>query len=322
MMKDAIKDFAKQFSYKPQVENADALVKKKRFVVVGMGGSRLGGDMLLRLKPTLPLVVHANYGLPTLPAGELEESLIICSSYSGNTEEVLEAYEDAKARGLALVVISVGGKLIEWAKRDGLPYIQVPDTDIQPRSALGFSVLAHLELIGEHALLATVQGLAEILKPEELEPNGKALAEKMKDHMPLIYSSEANRTIAWNWKIKFNETGKIPAFFNVFPELNHNEMTGFDVKESSKHLSERVFVVLLKDADDHPKIQKRMEVVQRLYEDRGLPVETIDLIGKTPEEKIFSSLMLADWAAFYTAALYGLESEQVPMVEEFKNMIA
>lgn len=321
-MEDAIRDFAKQFAYEPVIEHADALEGKPRFLVVGMGGSHLGGDMLLRLKPELPLRVHMDYGLPTLPPGELEESLVICSSYSGNTEEVLEAYEAAKKQGLALAVIAVGGKLIEWAKRDGTPYIHMPDIGIQPRSALGFSTLAHLKLLQEDALLAELSALADILKPEAIEPAGDALAKKIKDHVPVIYASLTNWTLAWNWKIKFNETGKIPAFYNVFSELNHNEMTGFDVKESSTHLSDRFFFIILKDSEDHPKIQKRMDVLKKLYEDRGLPVEMTALAGATTGEKMFSSLVLADWTAVKSAGLYGLESEQVPMVEEFKKLIA
>jgi glucose/mannose-6-phosphate isomerase len=322
MMEDAIRNFAKQFAYQPVIENQDALARKPWFLVVGMGGSHLGGDMLLRLKPTLPLRVHMDYGLPVLPPGELEESLVICSSYSGNTEEVLEAYENAREQGLDLAVIAVGGTLIEWAKRDGVAYIQMPDTHIQPRSALGFSVLAHLKLIGEDALLSDISGLAGTLKPEEVESAGKVLAEKIKGYVPVVYSSHTNWTLAWNWKIKFNETGKIPAFHNIFSELNHNEMTGFDVQESSRQLSDGFYFIILKDSDDHPKIQKRMDVLKKLYEGRGLQVEMIKLEGKTLGEKMFSSLVLADWTAVHSAALYGLESEQVPMVEEFKKMIA
>ncbi len=321
MMQDAIRDFPKQFSYQPVVEHADKLEQKEKIVVVGMGGSHLAGDMLARLLPSMDIHVYNDYGLPVLPAGYLENSLIICSSYSGNTEEVLETYDEAKQKGLAVAVIAKGGKLIEKAQEDGTPYVQMPDTGIQPRSALAFSLMGHLKLIGQDDMLTELSSLADAFDIEDLEKQGQELAARMKDHVPIIYSSQKNWTLAWNWKIKLNETGKIPAFHNVFPELNHNEMTGFDVQDSSKHLSDKFFVVLLKDSDDHPKTQKRMEIVERLYNDRGLKTETIELSGKTEAEKLFTSLLLADWTAVHTAELYGLESEQVPMVEEFKGLI-
>jgi len=322
MMADIIRNFAKQFEYEPVIENGDALEKKPRVLVAGMGGSHLGAEMTLRLDSTLPIRVHWDYGLPTRPEGELEESLVVCSSYSGNTEEVLSAYVAAKERGLALAVIAVGGKLIEWAKRDGIAYVQMPDTGIQPRSALGFATIGLLKLLGQENLISDLRALADTIDPSAVESDGKELAARLKDHVPVIYSSQTNWTLAWNWKIKFNETGKIPAFYNTFSELNHNEMTGFDVQDSSKHLSENFYFIILRDSTDHPKNLKRMETLEKLYTDRGLPVEVIELRGQSLAEKMFRSLVLADWVAVHTAELYGLESEQVPMVEEFKKMIA
>lgn len=321
-MSEAILDFPKQFEYKPAVENKRNFVKKNKFIVVGMGGSHLNGDMIQRLYPDFPVVVHQDYGLPNIPAQELKKSLIVCSSYSGNTEEVLSAYKEAQKKDLALAAISIGGKLIGYAKKDGVPYVQMPDTGIQPRSALGFSFMGLLKILGREKELREMSKLAKLLKPKPIEPKGKALAKRMKDRIPIIYSSRKNWTIAWNWKIKLNETGKVPAFYNVFPELNHNEMNGFDVTARSRHLSERFYFLILKDNSDHKKIQKRMKVVEKLYKDRNLGVETLELKGKTSAEKIFNSLILADWIAVYTAQLYGLESEQVPMVEEFKKLIA
>ena len=251
----------------------------------------------------------------------LSESLIICSSYSGNTEEVLEAYNQARLAGLSLSVIAVGGALLERAERDKVPYVQLPDTGIQPRSALGFSLRGIAALMGLDELLEESLGLFETLRPLAYEQKGRELADRLKGFVPIIYSSRANGAVAYNWKIKCNETGKIPAFYNVFSELNHNEMTGFDVKESSKQLSERFYFIFLKDPSDHPKILKRMEVLKGLYEDRNLKVEILEFEGKTACEKIFFSLLLADWTALYLAEHYGLESEQVPMVEEFKKLI-
>jgi glucose/mannose-6-phosphate isomerase len=126
----------------------------------------------------------------------------------------------------------------------------------------------------------------------------------MKNYVPVIYSSSSNLSIAYNWKIKINETGKTPAFYNIFPELNHNEMNSFDVKDSTKELSNKFYFIILKDVEDDSRILKRMDVLEKLYKDRGLQVQTIELTGKNVLHKIFSSIVFADWVAYHTALQY------------------
>lgn len=321
MMNDAINNFAKQFRFKPKIENKQNFKKKKKIIVCGMGGSHLAADLLRDLNPALDLTIHSDYGLPPVDEKEIKKTLVIASSYSGNTEEVIDGFNKALEQKLNLLVIATGGKLIELAQQNDVPYIQLPDTCIQPRSALGLSLKAMLKATGQRELFKEVETIAKILKPKTLEQAGKDLATALKGKVPVIYASTANQSTAYNWKIKLNETGKIPAFYNVIPELNHNEMTGFDIKDSSRELSEKFYFILLKDSTDHPRNIKRLEVTQKLYQDRGLSVKTIEMAGESKVEKIFSSLVLADWTAFHIAEMYGLESEQVPMVEEFKKLV-
>ncbi|MDP3741509.1 MAG: bifunctional phosphoglucose/phosphomannose isomerase [bacterium] len=345
MMNDAIKNFAKQFKYRPKIQGGK-IKKYKKFVIAGMGGSHLAAGILKTIKPELDITIHRDYGLPKIgdlsrPSATLSRpgegkgrgrTLVIASSYSGNTEETISAFEEAVKFELPIAAIAIGGKLLELAKKYDVPYVQMPDTGIQPRSALGFSLLALLKVMKQNDLLKEVRGLAGILSPLQFEEQGKALAQKLKNKVPVIYASAKNYSLAYNWKIKFNETGKIPAFYNTFPELNHNEMTGFDPVKSREaglpsaefnraSLQDKFHIIMLKDSHDHPQIQKRMEVIAKLFQDRGLPVEILELRGGSKLEQIFSSLILADWTAFYTAEGYGLESEQVPMVEEFKRLI-
>lgn len=320
MMHDAIKNFHQQFSYEPEIQNREQLEKKEKFVVVGMGGSHLAAGLLKTWKPELDIVIHRDYGLPAISEEELRNRLIILSSYSGNTEEVIDAFHAARAKGMAMTAISVGGTLLALAKEHGIPFIQLPDTGIQPRSALGYGTAALLKLVREEAL-TEIGELRVTLHPLDTEKDGKTLAQQLMGRVPVIYASTRNMSLAYNWKIKFNETGKIPAFFNVFPELNHNEMTGFDVQDSTRGLAEKFAVILLKDQRDDIRVQRRMDVLQRLYTDRGLPVERIDIQGENSWYGMFLTLVLADWAAYYIAEQYGLESEQVPMVEEFKKRI-
>jgi glucose/mannose-6-phosphate isomerase len=317
-MSDAIKNFHKQFSYKPVIEQTKHLNKFNHYYVIGMGGSHLAADLALIWNPQLPLTIVSDYGLPSRIT---KKNLVIASSYSGNTEETIDGLKIALKKKLPVVVIAVGGKLITLAKKHCLPYIQLPNTGIQPRCALGFSLRALLKILGDEKGLQESSRLAQTLKPDAYEKPGKALAEKLTNKIPIIYSSRQNSAIAYNWKIKLNETGKIPAFYNVLPELNHNEMNGFDAQPATKQLCNKFHFVFLKDKNDHPRVQKRMAILERLYRERGLPVEISELRGKTAFEKMFSSLVLADWTAVYIAKHYKLESEQVPMVEEFKKLM-
>lgn len=318
MMSEAIKSFPKQFAWKPAIVNKEKLPKKPtRFIVLGMGGSHLAADVIRGISPAAPLTVHSDYGLPSAIG---QGSLIIASSYSGNTAEVIDGLKIALRKKLSCAVIAVGGELIAIAQKNKLPYVQLLDTGIQPRSALGYSLVATLALMGAQRESKQAAALTA-LKPMASQAAGKALAKKIKGRIPVIYASARNAAVAYNWKIKFNETGKIPAFCNVIPELNHNEMTGFDAQKDTKALADNFHFILLADAADHPQVQKRMKLIEKLYKKRGLAVTVQPLKSKNPYEKIFTSLLLADWTAVAMADLYGLESEAVPMVEEFKRLM-
>lgn len=320
-MYETIKNFNKQFLYKPEIKNQEKLVQKSEFVVIGMGGSALAPMLLKTWKPNLDILIHRDYDLPHISEEKLKNKTIILSSYSGNTEEVIDAFIKAKEKKLNIVVITVGSKLLELAKENNLPYIELPNMEIQPRMALALSLKAFLKILNEQKELDELSKLAETLNPNDYENEGKLLAQKIKNYIPVIYASNHNLSLIYIWKIKLNETGKIPAFYNVLPELNHNEMTGLDVKDSTKELSSKFYFIILKDKKDNLKIIKRMQVLEKLYKDRKLNVEVIEIKGENNWHKIFSSLVLADWVAYYTALEYGLEPEKVQMVEEFKKLI-
>ena len=322
MINESIKNFSKQFAYEPKIENQDALKERfDKFIVVGMGGSNHPTGLLKIWKPELNIIVHRDYGLPAISTEELEKSLVILSSYSGNTEEVINAFQVAGERKLARVAISTGGKLLDLAKKEKVAFVKIPDTKTQPRLALGLIFEALLKAMGQEEALGEVRQLAESLDVTRYESAGRSLAEKLKGFVPVVYSSTHNGPLAYVWKIVLNETTKIPAFYNVLPELNHNEMTGFDVIKSTSALSERFHFIFLKDKSDNPRILKRMEVLERLYRDRGFKIEIVELEGESELHKIFSSVVLANWTAYYTALQYNVELEQVPMVEEFKKLI-
>ena len=320
-MKQAFIEFQKQFEYNPVIENKKKYKKSDRFIVLGMGGSNLAPEIIKSVAPELYIRTRKDYGLPTMSDKCLKKYLIIANSYSGNTEETLDGLKLAYKKKLNIIVIATGGKLIAFAKKNNLPYIQMPNFGIQPRSALGFNCRAMLRAMGQNKLYKELGMLTNTLKGKNYEARGKKLAKALKNKVPVIYSSTDNKAVAYNWKIKFNETGKVPAFYNVFPELNHNEMTGFDVKQNTKKLSNFFHFIFIRDDKDHKKIQRRMDVINRLYKKRKLPVTNLKLNGKNKWFEIFSNLLIADWASYYSSQAYKVESEQVPMVEEFKKMI-
>jgi glucose/mannose-6-phosphate isomerase len=230
MIQDDIKNFNKQFAYEPLVEHAAKLKKAKQFIVCGMGGSHLAADILKSWHPELDITVWPNYGLPPLHEKELKERLMIVSSDSGNTEEPIDSFMAARAKKVPLAVVAAGGKLLRLAEKYAVPHVAMPDMHMQPRLAIGLSLRSMLALMGEKALLAETDELASHLHPFREELRGRDLAKRLHGSVPVVYASLRNAAVAMNWKIKLNETGKVPSFWNTVPEMNHNEMTGFDAK--------------------------------------------------------------------------------------------
>ena len=319
-MEKAIRTLNVQFAYKPEIINKKNLKKKSGFIVAGMGGSALSAGLLKNAFPNLNIAVHRNYGLPNVPIKELKDHLFIVSSYSGNTEEAIDALSAARKAKLAVAVVATGGKLLKIAIDNKLPYVQMPDHGIQPRMALGFSCIALLKLMGKETEIRKMSALAT-LDSDKFEAAGRTLAGKLLGKIPVVYASDKNGSLAYTWKIKFNETAKIPAFSNIFPELNHNEMVGFSGEGETKKITEKFFFLFLRDKKDDSRVRRRMEVLEDVFKDLRLDFATIDSDGKNDPERIFSSLMLADWVTYYLAYKYGADPEAVPLVEKFKKLL-
>src|SRR3989344_4488760 len=319
-MEESIKGIASQFNFNPEIENSDKFGSYGKFVVSGMGGSHLAADILKNLLPEIPMTVHQDYGVPQGALGT--DTLFIASSFSGNTEETLDFAKCVLEENWPLAIVTKGGELLKLAEDNKLPFVLIPDVKIQPRIALGYSILALAKLFKNAELIREFQTLSSRLNTVLLEEKGVELQKELGERIPIIYSSERNRVIAYNWKIKFNETGKIPAFFNIFPELNHNELSGFDHNEKSADLSQKFLIIALTDSEDDKRIQKRMEVTLDVLSQKGIAVKKINLEGETRVLKIFNSLIFADWTAFHTAKYYGHEPNDVPLVEEFKHRLS
>ncbi|MEA1960889.1 MAG: bifunctional phosphoglucose/phosphomannose isomerase [Bacillota bacterium] len=301
-------------------------------IVTGLGGSAIGGD-ILRIysmqKVAMPVLVNRDY---TMPAFVGPDTLVLAVSYSGNTEETLSAYEDAKAKGAQIIVVSSGGTLSEWACRDGYPVLTVPG-GLVPRAATGY-LFVPLGLIFEN--LGLLQGVREDIKStvkvlEELradiEPGvesatnaAKRIAQEMKDRIPVIWGSSSRTDIAaLRWKAQINENAKAPAFYNIFPELDHNEIVGFQVPQE---VVSKFVVVMLVDPEDHPRIKHRMEITKQVIQDQVYNVLEIEPRGDSFLSNFYSLVYVGDYVSYYLALEYGINPTPVETIDHLKAELA
>lgn len=317
-MEQSILNFNKQFEYEPVIRNSEKLKESyKHYVLCGMGGSHLAAGIIKAHKPGIELYVHRDYELPPFSEEFLKESLLIASSHSGNTEEVLSFLKAAMEKGLDVVVVTTGGKLFDIAVSEQLPHVVMPNDGVQPRLATGFSALAIAKVLKDEELISDIKNTGQKINPESLKLEGESIANSIGSKVPVIYASNKNLATVYNWKIKFNETAKTPAFYNIFPELNHNEMQG--LQEES--YSQQFHFIFLNDESDNEHIQKRMSVLSDLLKEKNYEVTNLELSGSNVLEKIFTSLLIADWAALSLAKTKGTDPQSVPFVEDFKKRL-
>jgi len=323
-MRQMILNFPKQFrvglASAKNIGIKNSELKIKNLVVCGMGGSALPGDILKIFfrehKINLPVKIHRGYGIPHYAD---QSHLVICISCSGNTEETLSAYETAMKNQLPVIGITSGGKLAQLCKKDETPLAVIP-AGYPPRVAVGYQFAALMKILINFSLTKDISSdilnLEKTLQPLDLENQGKKLSQKLKNKLPIIYASDRLKELARIWKIKFNENSKIPAFSNCFPEFNHNELSGY---ENNRH---PISIIILRDKTaDHPRNLKRMELMGRIMEQRGASVDFIDITGKDSLSKVFSNILLADWASYYLALEYKVDPTPTKLNDEFKRRL-
>lgn len=323
-MRDAILGSAEQITHSLDV-NKDVRIEGEfdSIILAGLGGSGHPGDLLNALNlPTVPLLVHRSYDLPqTL----FKNPLVICSSYSGNTEETISAYEAAKAQGHKVLVNTAGGALEKMSKTDGFPMTRIDYPGMQPRHTLFASFVGLVKALANSGLAQDVEPdlrrVATTLeqKTSGLEKPAQELVAKLENEVPVFVSSDALGFAAKNFKIQMNENVKNPAFWNTFPELNHNEMVGFSKVAGSQG---PFHIVMLRDAQDHEYVKTRMDITKGLYEQWGLTVSEFYAEGETQLEKIFYTVVFGLWTTYHLALAYDIDPIPVDGVENFKAKLA
>lgn len=288
----------------------------ENIAILGMGGSALPGEFLASYADLpIPLIICKDYELPKIVKSK---SLVFAISYSGNTEETVLTFREARRRGAKVVAIASGGKIEEIAKREAVPFVKVP-SGIQPRAALPYLFFPILSVLHNAKILpfpedAVKEMIVALRNPSYLD-RAKTLAGKLVDKIPLIYSSQKFKAIAYKWKINFNENSKTHAFYNTFPELNHNEMVGFTKLSGSFH------VIILQDESDISRVKERMKLTKNMIASKGVDSTLVEVTGNSHLARMFSALHLGDLTSYYLADLRDVDPEPVDVVEEFKKRL-
>jgi glucose/mannose-6-phosphate isomerase len=313
----AMPDHLRDALWRIETARAAAMEAPAAFVC-GMGGSAIGGDLAIAAlsdRLTKPMMVARGYELPAwAPAG----SAVLCSSYSGNTEETLACYAAAEALGAQRLVATTGGELAEAARNDNVSVIGLP-AGLQPRAAVGYmfcvaAELAALALAGPR-LHTEIDGAASHLGEafDAAATQARELAEQVGDAIPVIHGSDLTAPVAYRWKTQINENAKIPAYSSVLPEADHNEIEGWSGADG------RLAAIFLEDRDQHPRERKRFELTAKAIEPYAAAVINLETEGETRTERVLHTVMLGDLLAIELANARGVDPLAVDVLEGFKQ---
>lgn len=297
-------------------------------VFSGMGGSSLVAEFVHAWpKLDVPFVVSKGYDLPEWVN---EDTLVICASYSGNTEETLASLNRATEKNAQIVVITHGGTLLECAQNEQLPFIEIPECP-QPRTSVFYAYRAVVEIFIAAGLIAeTTLAELESIVPQlsaacdswaasvpTKENMAKQLAEMMVGKTPIIYGGAVTYAAAYKWKISVNENAKNTAWCNQLPEFNHNEFIGW-----SSHPVEKPFAVFdLISSFEHERILERFEVTDRLLSGKRPKAVRVEAKGDSVVEQLLYLVLLGDFATTYLAVLNNVDPTPVDLVEKFKKAL-
>ena len=319
---------AAEISLRPPSQNGS-------LVICGMGGSAIGAELardLAGAENRFPIHVERGYQLPRFADSN---TTVICISYSGNTEEVIALFREARSRDCGLGVITSGGILERESAESGVGMVKVRG-GLPPRAAIGYLLTPLLKFLSEwgairldqqdfSSLVETTESALENLAPAFINNPAMKISEKLFGRIPLIYSGGSLlRGAAYRWKCQFNENSKVMAFSNIFPELGHNEIMGWDCPEE---IREKMSVIMLNDRDDHPRVKKRMAITASMLEDNGVEVIKIESGSWFPEgaatraQRLLSAVILGDMASVYLALRRGIDPAPIDRIDLVKDKL-
>jgi glucose/mannose-6-phosphate isomerase len=297
-------------------------------IVAGMGGSAIGGRLAaaaLGDRVSRPIASARGYALPPWAS---PDATVLCASYSGNTEETLACFEAAGALGARRIALTTGGALADAARAEDVPVIPVAG-GLQPRAAVAYMTVAALEVAALCGAGPSVRSEVDVAAAhaeqlaEEWGPEGatdglaKTLARSLHETIPLIAGAGPTCALAYRWKTQINENAKIHCFAHELPELDHNEIVGWDGDAGLARFS----AVFLDDSDLHPRVRQRISLTRELVAPAAASTHVVETRGSTAVERIVSLVLLGDLVSLYLAVLRGVDPTPVTVIERLKETL-
>ncbi|MCK9426770.1 MAG: bifunctional phosphoglucose/phosphomannose isomerase [Ignavibacteriaceae bacterium] len=318
-------EFAKNNNY--ELSGIDTS-KIKNIIVSGLGGSAISGDLILNFLQSeiaLPMQVNRNYTLPNY-AGE--STLLLASSYSGNTEETISVLNEALKRRCQIICLTTGGTIKEIAGREKLPTVILQE-GFQPRYSLGLSFFSLLKVLQTLRLVTTSQEIIDKTihlwkkRGEEYSTENNyafQVAEKLVGFLPVIYSTDGLTSAVGNrFKCQINENSKMHAFHNVFPELNHNEIIGWETYDERIAKLKAIFI---EEITTHPQIKKRFAITYELLMQAGVEIISLSSTEASFQERLLDLIYLSDWISYYLAIQRGKDPSEIDYIHLLKKQLA
>ncbi len=308
-----------------------APVKNKKFtsiVATGLGGSAISGDLMLNFlhdEMKIPFIVNRNYSLPSFVD---ENTLLIVSSYSGNTEETISVFNEALNKNCSIVCISTGGKVEKISSDKNIPLVKVTP-GYQPRYALGLSFFSLLKILQDLALIqnqdSAVKKIISLWKEKGVEYGKEEnmaieYAKQLLGFIPVIYSAvDLTSAVGYRLKCQFNENSKLHAFSNIIPEMNHNEIIGW---ESFNEKQFQAKVINIIDSSYHTQIKKRFEITSELAAKNGAEIINLQSDEEKFKVRLMDLIYLGDWITYYTAVMRGFDPTEIENINILKKRLA
>ncbi len=333
-MREKLQNLYMQFETDFETLHARSRPRKDRIrnvVIAGLGGSAIGGDLLrtyLSDECPVPVLVNRNY---TLPEFVDDTTLVLISSYSGNTEETLSAYQNAIQKKAKICCVTSGGEVLSIAKSFGHYTLKVPE-GFPPRTAVGFMFSAMLRIFTEFGFTTDKSDAIKETRAYLKETSARyadfkdeknlalELARKSIGKMPIIYTSDDfTSAVGTRWKGQICENAKTLAYANILPELNHNELVGWKLNEN---LLRRLHVIFLHDRDDHPRTALRMKVTNLIIKKYAKNISHVESEGNSLLTRIFSLVLLGDWTSYYLALMSNIDPTPVKVIDQIKEELA
>jgi glucose/mannose-6-phosphate isomerase len=292
-------------------------------LVCGMGGSAVGGDLAaaaLGERLTGPLLTVRGY---TLPSWVTADWTLLCSSYSGGTEETLSCFASAEALGGRRVIASTGGALTERARAAGDPVIGLPGLLPAPRTAVAYMLVCALEVAAAAGVAprvaAEIDAAAAFLEVQRdgLRHTAGEVAGAIGDRVPVIYGAGPTAAAARRWKTQVNENAKLPAFCSELPEADHNEICAWGAADAAP-----LAAVLLEDRDQHPREQLRFDLTAAEVERDGAPAVRIETAGESRVERLLWTVMLGDLVSLELASKRGVDPLPIEAIDRLKASLS